>query len=150
MSQKQLEQYEHESGLFVPFEAEPISWDTVMGGNFPEPGSHVIVTATLYDIPRTTIAALRKLERYDNPYATVYNSPRALEETANALPDVNLVANMMIPPSEVKDVGAWQQDTTRLFLAAGCAGALVNFDCVELAQADPDSLFLRYTENVAA
>lgn len=147
MSELLLEKYDPSTETFTPSDAQIITWDDLLGeGGLSVPeDSSVFVIATMYDTPRTMIAALHNLRRWNNnPYAAVFNSARALEEITEAVPGVNLIAVSKFVPKEVKDKPAWQVSFTRQALTAGCAGALVSFNCVDLAREYPDRQFFRY------
>lgn len=147
MSELVLEKFDPSTETFTPSDAQVITWDDLLseqGLNVPE-NSSVFVVATMYDIPWTMTAALRNIRRLSkDPYAAVFNSPRHLEEVVEARTGVNLIAVSNFVPSEVVDRSAWQIDFTRQALASGCAGAIVSFNCVELAGEYPDRQFFRY------
>lgn len=142
-----LEKFDSSTETFIKSDAQVITWDDLLSKNvWTEPiDSSIFVVAIMYDIPRTMIAALRNLKKQcDNPYAAVFNSPRHLKEVVEARTGVNLMAVSNFVPSEVVDKPAWQIDFTRQALVAGCAGAIVSFNCVDLAQEYPDRQFFRY------
>ena len=128
MSDLVLEKYDPSTETFTPSDVQVVTWDLLgeNGLSVPEDSS-VFVVATMYDVPRTMIAALRNLRRrYNNPYVAVFNSVKALEEITEAVPGVNLIAVSQFVPNEIKDKPAWQVNFTRQALAAGCAGAIIS------------------------
>jgi hypothetical protein len=148
VAQQTVEIYDLAQQEFVPFAADIIDWDTLLGSQQwpPKNGMRpVVVTANLYDIPRTMIAALRNLNKhYPSAYSMVYNYPRNLREVAEAQTGINMVVVTTFPPIEIANKRAWQEMTVHQSLGAGCVGALVDFDPSELAAEHTNKAFFRY------
>lgn len=155
MNRPTLERYDHASESFIPYsEAVVVTVidDVLFKGKWPEApeGSPVVIATNMYDIPATMIAALRNLNRlYPGSSAFVYQSPPKLEKIAKAQTGINLIATTVHPADEVEDVPKWQNEFARNAFAAGCIGAVVNFDCVELAREFPDREFYRVVQTEA-
>jgi len=123
-----------ELGFFELGSAAPLQVDSL----------HALVNMAIYDVPASSIGALRQLgRRLPQCYALVSGSPQALQQIAAADTGVRLIYDAVHAPLGEAGSSLTPEERVVQALGAGAAGALVADVTPEL-QAHPEAVFFSY------